>query len=128
MSQKDLDLEMQRLPTKEQVDGKPKEPEEEEEEAEDSEGTVRSHLKRFQDFQASMKHIMEWLRIVIVCGVAIGIVCIVIYNFFASAEKDIPDEVMKMLYKFLEVQAAGPSIGAISHTESWRTLTNSTSS
>ena len=127
MSQKDLDLEMQRLPTKEQVDGKAKEPEEEEEE-EVSEGAVRSHLKRFQDFQASMKHIMEWLRIVIVCGVAIGIVCIVIYNFFASAEKDIPDEVMKKLYKFLEVQAAGPSIGAISHTESWRTLTNSTSS
>ena len=127
MSQKDLDLEMQRLPTKEQVDGKAKEPEEEEEE-EVSEGAVRSHLKRFQDFQASMKHIMEWLRIVIVCGVAIGIVCIVIYNFFASAEKDIPDEVMKNLYKFLEVQAAGPSIGAITHTESWRTLTNSTSS
>ena len=96
MSTKDIDLEMQRLPTKEQVDGKPKEHEEEEEEEEEevSEGAVRTHLKRFQDIQATMKHIMEWLRIVIVCGVALGIVCIVIYNFFASAEKDIPDEVM----------------------------------
>ena len=127
MSQKDIDLEMQRLPTKESVDGKAKEPEEEEEEEEVSETAVRSHLKRFRDMEATMKHIMEWLRIVIVCGVALGIVCILIYNFFASAEKDIPDEVMNKLYKFMEVQAAGPAIGAITQTESWRTLTNSTS-
>ena len=125
MSEKEIDLEMQRLPTKDQIDAKAKEPPEEDEDT-PSESVVRSHLKRFQDFQATMKHIMEWLRIIIVCGVAIGIVCIVVYNFFASAEKDIPDEVMKKLYKFLEVQATGPNIGAISQPEIWRTTTNST--
>ena len=142
MTSKDIDLEMQRLPTKrmedikeenDAVDGKGKESADDgQQEAEETDGhPVTQHLR---NFSSTIKHTLEWLRVIILCSVALGIIFIVVYNFFASAEKDIPDEVMNKLYKFLELQA-GANLGDLgqaatttttNRAATWQTAKNST--
>ena len=46
-----------------------------------------------------------WGRIVILCVIAVAVVVIIVFNFFANDERDIPDDVLQKLYKFMQVQA-----------------------
>ena len=66
---------------------------------------VEKVVERFHYYQKILKESMEWIRLIIVCGVAGCLILGVIYNFFASAEKDIPDEVLSKMYKFMQADA-----------------------
>ena len=111
------ELELSPLPTKDEADRKP-----DEENAGDD--VIQSHLRRIKHFQSVVAQALIWLRIIVVCGLAHGIVFIVIHNMFASNEKDVPAEVIKNLYKMLEAQS-GVNIGSI--TQQWSQVTNSSS-
>ena len=75
---------------------------------------VKEVVERFHSYQKIIKESLEWIRLIIVCGVAGCLILGVIYNFFASAEKDIPDEVFSKMYKFMQVEAGeSPNIPSL---------------
>ena len=111
------EIELSPIRTKDEADGKP-----DDENAGDD--ATQSHLGRIKHFQSVVAQALIWLRIIVVCGIALGIVFIVIHNMFASNEKDVPADVIKNLYKMLEAQS-GVNIGSI--TQQWPQVTNSSS-
>ena len=111
------EIELSPLPSKDEVDGKP-----DEENAVDD--VIQTQIARFKYFQSIITHGLIWLRIIAICGIALGIVFIVIHNIFAPKDKDVPDDVIKNLYKMLEAQS-GVNIGSI--TQQWPKVTNSSS-
>jgi len=117
MASSKSEIELSPLPTKDEVDGKP-------DEENTGDDVIQSHLGRIKHFQSVVAQALIWLRIIVVCGIALGIVFIVIHNMFASNEKDVPAEVIKNLYKMLEAQS-GVNIGSI--TQQWPKVTNSSS-
>ena len=94
-------LELSPLPKKDEADGKP-----DEENAVDD--VIQTQLARFKH----STHGLIWLRIIAICGIALGIVFIVIHNNFAPTVQDVPDDVINKLYKMLEAQS-GVNIGSI---------------
>ena len=115
MASSKSELELSPLPTKDEADGKP-----EEENAVDD--VIHTQLERFKHFQSIIIHGLIWLRIIAICGIALGIVFKVIHNIFASKDKDVSEDVIKNLYKMLEAQS-GLNIGSI--TQQWPQVTNS---
>ena len=111
------EVELSPVPTKDEVDGKP-----DEENAVDE--VMQTQLARFKHFQYIISHGLIWLRISAICGIALGIVIIVIHNMFPSNEKDVPAEVIKKLDKMLEAQS-GFNSGSI--TQQRPKVTNSSS-
>ena len=67
---------------------------------------LESHLDKFKSFKKTIKEVLDWARLFVVCFAAGAILIGVVYNFFVNTEKDIPDVVFQKLYKFMEVQAA----------------------
>ena len=82
MASSKSEIELSPVPTK-RGDGKP-----DEENAGDD--VIQSHLGRIKHFQSVVAQALIWLRIIVVCGIALVIVFIVIHNMFASNEKDVP--------------------------------------
>ncbi len=80
------EIELSPLPTKDDADGKP-----DEENAGDD--VIQTQLARIKHCKRIIAQALIWLRIIVVCGIAIGIGFIVIHNMFASNEKDVPAEV-----------------------------------
>ncbi len=113
MASNKSELEMTPVETTDEVDGK-----------HEDDPVIESQLARIKHFQSLLAQGFIWLRIIVVCGIALGIVFIVIHNIFAPNEKDVPAEVLKNLYKMLEAQS-GVNIGSI--TQQWPTVTNSSS-
>ena len=111
------EIELSPLPTKDEADGKP-------EEENDGDDVIQTQLARIKHFQSVVAPILIWLRIIVVCGIALGIVFIVIHNIFAANEKDVPADVIKNLYKMLDAQS-GVNIGSI--TQQWPQVTKSSS-
>ena len=111
------EIKLSSLPTKDEADGKP-----DEENAGDD--VIQSQLARIKRCQSIIAQALIWLRIIVICGIALGIVFIVIHNMFTSNDLDVPDEVVKNLYKMLEAQS-GVNIGSI--TQQWPKVTNSSS-
>ena len=111
------EIELSPVPTKDDVDGKP-----DEENAGDD--VIQSQLARIKHFQNIISHGLIWLRIIVICGIALAIVFIVIHNIFAPKDKDVPDDIIKNLYKMLEAQS-GVNIGSI--IQQWPKVTNSSS-
>ena len=111
------EIELSPVPSKDEADGKP-----DDENAGDD--VIQTQLARIKHFQSVVAQALIWLRIIAVCGIALGIVFIVIHNMFASNEKDVPADVIKNLYKMLEAQS-GVNIGSI--TQQWPQVTNSSS-
>ena len=111
------EIELSPVPTKDEADGKP-----DEEKAGDD--VIQSQLGRIKHCQSIIAQTLIWLRIIVICGIALGIVFIVIPNMFTSNDLDVPDEVVKNLYKMLEAQS-GVNIGSI--TQQWPKVTNSSS-
>ena len=107
------EVEMTPLPTTDEIGGK-----------HEDDPVIESQLARIKQFQSILTQGFIWLRIIAVCGIALGIVFIVIHNIFAPNEKDVPAEVLKNLYKMLEAQS-GVNIGSI--TQQWPQVTNSSS-
>ena len=73
----------------------------------DGPAEVNQVVEKMDSYRKMVKEILDWLRIVFVVGVAAVLILGVIYNFFASNEKDIPEEVFSKLYKFMIAQGAG---------------------
>ncbi len=111
------ELKLSPLPTNDEADGKP-----DEENAGDD--VMQTQLARFKHFQNIISHGLIWLRIIAICVIVFGIVFIAIHNVLAPKDKDVPDDVIKNLYKMLEAQS-GVNIGAI--TQQWPKVTNSSS-
>ena len=111
------EIELSPVPTKDEADGKP-----DEENAGDD--VMQTQLARFKHFQNIISHGLIWLRIIAICVIVFGIVFIAIHNVLAPKDKDVPDDVIKNLYKMLEAQS-GVNIGAI--TQQWPKVTNSSS-
>ena len=64
------------------------------------------HLEKLKFLKKAIKECLEWVRLAVLTFAAGAIIIGVVYNFFATSEKDIPDAVFQKLYKFMEVQAA----------------------
>ena len=111
------EIDLSPAPNKDEADGKA-----DEENAGDD--VMQTQLARFKHFQNIISHGLIWLRIIAICGIALGIVIIVIHNMFASKEKDVPADVIKNLYKMMEAQS-GVNIDSI--TQQWPQVTNSSS-
>ena len=105
------EVEMTPVETTDEVDGKPEE-----------DPVMETQLARIKQVQTIITHGFIWLRIIVICAIALGIVFIVIHNIFASNEKGVPAEVLKNLYKMLEAQS-GVNIGSI--TQQWPQVSNS---
>ena len=109
-------IEMQPIPEKD-TSAKAKgdeEPEVEGKDQPDGPVEVKEVVERFHSYQKIIKESLEWIRLIVVCGVAGCLILGVIYNFFASAEKDIPDEVFSKMYKFMQVEAGdSPNIPSL---------------
>ena len=101
-------IEMEPIPEKEES----AEAKEEENALDQPDGPIEVEkvVERFHYYQKIIKESMEWIRLIIVCGVAGCLILGVIHNFFASAEKDIPDEVFSKMYKFMQVEAGDAPI------------------
>ncbi len=69
------ELEMSPLPTTDETDGK-----------HEDDPVIESHLARIKQFQSLLAQSFIWLRSIVVCALALGIVFIVIHNMFASYE------------------------------------------
>ncbi len=63
-------------------------------------------LDKLKILKKAIKECLEWVRLAVLTFAAGAIVIEVVYNFFATSEKDIPEAVFQKLYKFMEVQAA----------------------
>ena len=87
------------VPTKDDVDGKA------EEEEPTVENIIQTQVARFTHYQNSITQFLIWLRILLFCGIGFDIVFITIHNVFAPKDKDVPDDVIKNLYKMLETQS-----------------------
>ena len=111
------ELEMTSVPTQDDTDGKP-------EEEPNIENVIQSQVARFKFYQDTIAQFLVWLRIIVFCAIGIGIAFIAIHNVFAPKDKDVPDEVLKNLFKMLEAQS-GVNIGSI--TQQWPQVTNSSS-
>ena len=68
--------------------------------------SIEVHLDKLKIFKKLIKECLEWVRLAVLTFAAGAIIIGVVYNFFASSEKDIPHAVFQKLYKFMEVQAA----------------------
>ncbi len=79
-------------------------------------------LKRIINFQKNLKEWLEWIRLIVLSLVGLMIIVVLVYNLFASSEKDVPDAVIEKLYKIIQAQ---PIISINGETE-WRTMTNLT--
>ena len=90
------------------------------------------HFDKLKSFKKVIKESLEWVRLAVLTFAAGAIIIGIVYNFFASSEKDIPDAVFQKLYKFMEVQAAAQvtSTPIEKHIQEWIHLpeTNDTSS
>ncbi len=64
------------------------------------------HLDKLKILKKAIKECLEWVRLAVLTFAAGAIIIGVVYNFFATSEKDNPDAVFQKLYKFMEVQAA----------------------
>ena len=84
---------------------------------------ILPNMNRIKRFQKNFKETLEWTRLIILSLVGLVIIIVLIYNMFASNEKDVPDAVIEKLYKIMQ---AGPILGVNGETE-WRTMTNLTS-
>ncbi len=118
MASNNSELEMTPVPTVDEADGKA------EEEEPTVENVIQTQVARFKQYQNSITQLLVWLRILLFCVIVIGIVFIAIHNVFAPKDKDVPDDVIKNLYKMLETQT-GVNIGSI--TQQWPKVTNSSS-
>ena len=67
---------------------------------------IEVHLDKLKFFKKVIKECLEWVRLAVLTFAAGALIIGIVYNFFASTEKDIPDAVFQKLYKFMEVQAA----------------------
>ena len=67
---------------------------------------IQVHLDKLKILKRGIKEFLEWVRLVVLCFAAGAVIIGVVYNFFATSEKDIPEAVFQKLYKFMEVQAA----------------------
>ncbi len=109
-------IEMQPIPEKD-TSGEAKgdeEPKVEGKDQPDGPVEVKEVVERFHSYQKIIKESLEWIRLIVVCGVAGCLILGVIYNLFASAEKDIPDEVFSKMYKFMQAEAGdSPNIPSI---------------
>jgi len=89
-------------------------------------------LDKLKIVKKAIKECLEWVRLAVLCFAAGAIIIGVVYNFFATSEKDIPEAVFQKLYKFMEVQAAtqGTSSPIETKIQEWiqLPLTNETSS
>ena len=83
MASSKSEIELSPLPTKDEVDGKP-------DEENTGDDVIQSQLARIKHCQSLIAQALIWLRIIVVCGIALGIVFIVIHNICASNEKDDP--------------------------------------
>ncbi len=96
-------IEMDKLSTKEpedHVDGVKREVDETD--ASTPAQEVMTHINRVQNMLAQL---FIWGRIVILCVIAVAVVVIIVFNFFVPDDRDIPDDVLQNLYKFMQVQA-----------------------
>ena len=96
-------IEMDKLNSKEpedQVDGVKREVDETD--ASTPAQEVMTHINRVQNMLAQL---FIWGRIVILCVIAVAVVVIIVFNFFVPDDRDIPDDVLQNLYKFMQVQA-----------------------
>ena len=67
---------------------------------------IREHVGKLEEY---LKKLVIWVRILIVCVIAISLFGIVVYNFFAPPEKDISQQVINKLLGALN----GPEFQAI---------------
>ena len=67
---------------------------------------IKLQLDKLKILKKAIKECFEWVRLAVLCFAAGAIIIGVVYNFFATSEKDIPEAVFQKLYKFMEVQAA----------------------
>ena len=96
-------IEMDKLSTKEpedQVDGVKREVDDTD--ASTPAQEVMTHINRVQNMLAQL---FIWGRIFIPCVIAVAVVVIIVFNFFVPDDRDIPDDVLQNLYKFMQVQA-----------------------
>ena len=61
---------------------------------------------RLAELQKGIKAWAEWMRIIFLVVLFIFLFAGIVYNLFAPSEKDIPEEVFKRLYSFLQAHAA----------------------
>ena len=73
---------------------------------EEHEAQAVSQMEKINLYKNVIKECLEWVRLIVVSTIAGLIIVGLIYNFFASTEKDIPEEVFQKLYKFMQVQGA----------------------
>ncbi len=73
---------------------------------EEQEAQSGSHLEKVKLYKNVIKECLEWVRLIVVSTIAGLIIVGLIYNFFASTEKDIPEEVFQKLCKFMQFQGA----------------------
>ncbi len=117
MASRSSELEMTPVPTQDETDGKP-------EEEPTIENVIETQVARFKFYLNTIAQFLIWLRIIVFCAVGIGIAFIAIHNLLAPNDKDVPDEVVKNLYKMLEAQS-GLNIDSI--TQQWPQVTKSSS-
>ena len=67
---------------------------------------ISFHLDKLKSFKKAIKESSECVRLAVLTFAAGAIIVGIVYNFFATSEKDIPEAVFQKLYKFMEVQAA----------------------
>ena len=76
-----------------------------------------SHMEKVKLYKNVIKECLEWVRLIVLSTIAGLIIVGLIYNVFASTEKDIPEEVFQKLYKFMQFQEPSRS-----HHFYWRFL------
>ena len=111
------ELKMSPVPTQDEADGQA-------EEEPTIENAIQTQVARFKYYQNAITHFLVWLRIIAFCVLVLAVIFNVIHNIFAPKDKDVPDDVIKNLYKMLEAQS-GVNIGSI--TQQWPKVTNSSS-
>ena len=67
---------------------------------------IREHVGKLEEY---LKKLVVWIRVLIVCVIAISLFGIVVYNYFAPPEKDISQQVINKLLGALN----GPEFQAI---------------
>ena len=67
---------------------------------------IQVHLDKLKILKKAIKECLEWVRLAVLTFAAGAIIIGLVYNFFATTEKDIPEAVFQKLYKFMEGQAA----------------------
>ena len=95
---------------------------------EEHEAQSVSQMEKVKLYKNVIKEFLEWVRLIVISTIAGFFIVGLIYNFFASREKDIPEEVFHKLYKFMHVQGAEhlPTFPIGSPKSEWL-MTNETS-